>query len=287
MDEVLNKALAYIESNLDSALSIDAIAMHSGVSQSHLHRLFKGHFGLGLYELIILLRLKRAAFQLAYRQKKVIDIAFEASYQSHEAFSRAFQKVFKQTPSAFRQRPNWLFWQQKYDPFLAQRKTNMSIAARFQVDLVVLNSLPLAFLTHQGDANLLYQSIQKFIGWRKSAALPPSKSRTFNLLYHDPKTVAPEDYRFDIACEYKAPSLSESGKASGIALMEIPKGRYAKIRYQGNDDQLDQAIHYLYQVWLEESGEKLRDFPLFIERVNFFPDVSANLAVSDIYLAIE
>lgn len=131
MDKTLLLALAYIESNLDKTLSIKEIAAHLGVSQYHFHRHFKMQFGLGLYALIKLLRLKRAAYQLAYRQEKVIDIAFEANYQSHEAFSRAFQQVFKQSPRAFRQRANRFYWQQKYDPFLALRKTKMDSKQTF------------------------------------------------------------------------------------------------------------------------------------------------------------
>ena len=131
------------------------------------------------------------------------------------------------------------------------------------------------------------QSINKFIHWRKIRALPPSKSRTFNLLYHDPKTVTPEEYRFDIACELKNTSLNTLDKASGIVCDEIPEGRYAKIRYQGDDALLEHPIHYLYQVWLPKSDVVLRGMPLFIERLRFFPDVAAQEAVSDIYLAIE
>ncbi|EAQ66691.1 transcriptional regulator, AraC family protein [Marinomonas sp. MED121] len=287
MGEKLKAALNYIESNLDKSLSIESISTQVGMSQSHLHRKFKAELGLSLYELIILLRLKRAAYQLAYRQTKVIDIAFEAHYKSHQAFTRAFQKVFKQAPSAFRKRANWFFWQQKYDPFLALRKINMNDNTCFNVELIEFHTLSIAYLTHKGHPNQLHRSIQTFIDWRRARALPPHKSRTFNLLYHDPKRVEPEDYRFDIACEFKASALSKLDRDANIAMLDIPQGRYAKIRYQGDDDQLDQAIYYLFNLWLEQSGEKLRDFPLFIERVSFFPDVAANKAISDIYLALE
>ncbi len=34
--------------------------------------------------------------------KKVIDIAFEHGFQSHETFTRAFKKLFQMTPSEYR-----------------------------------------------------------------------------------------------------------------------------------------------------------------------------------------
>jgi AraC family transcriptional regulator len=42
----------------------------------------------------------------------------------------------------------------------------------------------------------------------------------------------------------------------------------------------------LYSQWLASSGFELRDFPLFIERVSFYPDVNEAETITDIYLPV-
>jgi len=242
-------------------------------------------FGLSLYDLIKRLRLKRAAYRLAYRQDKVIDIALSAHYQSPEAFSRAFLKVFQQSPSAFRRSPDWSTWHK--NEILAKRNTKVSNAQTYKVEVVNCENIQIAYLEHKGNANRLGLTIQAFIAWRKARALSPSKSRTFNLIYHDPQTVPPKEYRFDIACAFFDTILSPFDIASNMKLRTIPAGRYAKIRHHGSDDDLGVVIDYLYSQWLNESPMNLRDFPLMLERVHFFPDVAENQAITDIYLAIE
>ncbi|MBL4826735.1 MAG: hypothetical protein JKY66_03315 [Spongiibacteraceae bacterium] len=47
------------------------------------------------------------------------------------------------------------------------------------------------------------------------------------------------------------------------------------------------TIHCLYSHWLTTSGEELRDFPLFIERLNFYPDVAEHKVITDVYLPLK
>jgi AraC family transcriptional regulator len=50
--------------------------------------------------------LERSAFRLATSGTGVLDIAVEAGYSSNEAFTRAFQRAYGVTPSAWRRRPS-------------------------------------------------------------------------------------------------------------------------------------------------------------------------------------
>ena len=68
--------------------------------------------------------------------------------------------------------------------------------------------------------------------------------------------------------------------------MAIPAGRCALLRHVGSDDHLGHSIRHLYSQWLPASGEELRDFPLFLQRVVFYPDVPDNEAITDIYLPL-
>ena len=56
-------------------------------------------------ELVRRLRLERAAWQLSQSaERSITAIAFDAGYETHEAFTRAFRAHFAASPSEFRKR---------------------------------------------------------------------------------------------------------------------------------------------------------------------------------------
>jgi AraC family transcriptional regulator len=48
------------------------------------------------------LLLERAAFQIAHSGRSITDIAFDANYNSLEAFTRAFRRAYRTSPSVYR-----------------------------------------------------------------------------------------------------------------------------------------------------------------------------------------
>lgn len=160
----------------------------------------------------------------------------------------------------------------------------MNNAGNFQVELVHFPQTNIAVYEHRAAPNLLEFSLAQFISWRKENALPPSKSKTFNIIYDDPNVTADADYRFDIACEVKG-RVSEN--QYGVISKKIPAGQCAKVRLVGNDDKLAAVISFLYDQWLRQSTFTLRDYPLFLQRLSFYPEVTAAEAIIDIYLPIQ
>ena len=279
--EVVN----YIEANLDADLDVEQLCQHVCLSKYHFHRQCSVFFGMSVMSLVKLLRLKRAAYQLAYRNNtKIVDIALANGYESHEAFSRAFKKRFHKSPSNFRRSPDWTPWHSIYKPILILRTKIMNDETTFDVEIVDFNETLVASMEHRDSPNMLGNTIQKFITWRKKYGLPPSKSKTFNLVYDDPNVVSPNDYRFDVCCSIQH-SVEEN--TFGIVNKTIPSGKCAVIRHTGSDDTIGLVVDYLYSTWLNDSSFTLRDFPIFFERVTFFPEVTENELITDVYLPIE
>ncbi|HEX4328345.1 MAG TPA: GyrI-like domain-containing protein [Burkholderiales bacterium] len=151
------------------------------------------------------------------------------------------------------------------------------------VSIVVSKDIPVAVLEHRGDPRLIGDSIGKLIAWRKQARLPPAKNATYNILYDDPELTRPANFRFDLCV---STSRDLSGNTHGIVAKVIPGGRCAKLRHIGSDHTLADAVRYLYLEWLPQSGEKLRDFPAYLRRVKFFPEVQEHEAVTDVFLPL-
>lgn len=276
--------IQYIETHLDHALDANHLCQQMQLSKFHFHRQCSASFGVPVMTLVRLLQLKRAAYWLAFRHEiKVIDIALASGYASHEAFSRAFKEHFQFSPSEFRTTPDWRYWQTHYEPIEQLRNQLMHAHEHFAVQVLTFPATQIALLQHRGPPSQLSQSILRFIEWRKLRRLPPDKSRTFNLIYDDPEQTAPQNYRFGLACSV---SNTVDDQEYGITTKTIPGGLCATIRHTGSDDKLAAAVRYLYGQWLSTTDYTLRDFPLFFERVRFFPDVPEHAAVTDIYLPI-
>lgn len=100
--EVLTKALAYIEQNLEEEFTQQDVANACYVSLSGLQKLFRYavHFSVGEY--ISKRRLTHAARLLCNTERSVTDIALQFQYHSPEVFARAFSRLWGVNPSVFR-----------------------------------------------------------------------------------------------------------------------------------------------------------------------------------------
>lgn len=153
-----------------------------------------------------------------------------------------------------------------------------------QVQIVDFDATKVAALEHRGDPLGIGSSIRKFIAWRRENRLPPRSSATFNVVYDDETAVMPQDFRFDLCA---ATNREVAGNRFGVVGKTIPGGRCAVLRHIGSDDTLRDTVRYLCTDWLPASGEELRDFPLFFERVEFYPEVPEREAVTDVYLPLK
>src|SRR6202047_2647740 len=96
------KALWFIESHLAGELTLDEIAGVGGISRFHMVRAFAAATGLSVMRYVRARRLSEAARALARGAPDILNLALDADYGSHEAFTRAFRDHFGVTPEAVR-----------------------------------------------------------------------------------------------------------------------------------------------------------------------------------------
>ncbi|MCK7615888.1 AraC family transcriptional regulator [Roseibium sediminicola] len=280
------KAIDEIDRTLDGPLDVDALSGTAACSRFHFQRLFSAIVGISVGEYRRLMLLRRAGQQLAFRGNvSVTEIGFDAGYENAESFSRAFRRAFGQSPSGFRTAPDWAAWHRTYDPLL-EKKGRLMPDTGLDFDSVRIADFPetkVAVLKHRGPASEVPASVQRFIAWRKAHGTPPPRSATYNILYDDPKTTPAADFRMDICCA-ETGAIAENG--AGVVARTIPAGRCAVLRHKGPLEFAEAAIRSLYRDWLPQSAEEPRDFPLFIQRLSFFPDVAEHEAETDIFLPL-
>jgi AraC family transcriptional regulator len=280
------RVLTHIEGRSEQSLSIDELSGIAALSRHHFHRQFSGFLGMSAYKYVQFMRMRRASWRLAFRPElSVADIALATGYEGPEAFARAFRQFSGQSPSEFRDSPDWREWHSRFRPFIHLRQNHMNtLQAPHLVRVVQFPATRVASLEHVGSPLRLGDTVRTFIEWRKANRLPPRLSATFNIVYNDPDETPPEEFRFRMCAATDKPIEPND---AGVTEMLIPPGRCALLRHVGSDDQLGRSILHLYGSWLPGSGEELRDFPLFMRRVTFFPDVPDNEAVTDIYLPLK
>lgn len=276
----INDVCNYINQNLEKDLSLEIVSDYARISKYHFHRLFAFHLGVTLTVYIQLQRLKRASYRLVFhKEMKIVEIAFEAMFESHEVFSRVFKKYFSLTPIEFRNNPDWESWNKAYKFNLTKGDSAMD------VKVIEFEEIKIAVLEYKGKPSLLNQKIPQFIAWRKSTGLSPiNLSRTFGIAYNDPNNCVQDEFRFDICGEIKKDIPANQ---FGVIQKEISSGKCAVVRHLGSREGMERAVYYLYQTWLPQSGYELRDFPLFFEYVNLFPETAESDLITDIYLPLK
>lgn len=140
--ELVTKALRYIRAETEnSGLTIEDIAEHAGFSTDYFNRIFLAHTGFNVMEYLRSRRLINAAMQLRTTNEKVLDIALQNGYETHESFSRAFKKQYGVSPTEYRKKniKNWTSFREFCDVTVLKRMTHeFKSLSSANVDEVVL-----------------------------------------------------------------------------------------------------------------------------------------------------
>ena len=91
----------HIISHLNEKITLDDLSRAAGYSKYHAVRIFKELSGKPPYEYIRALRLTSAAESLRDSGGKVIDVAYDSGFDSHDGFTRAFSRQFGITPKKY------------------------------------------------------------------------------------------------------------------------------------------------------------------------------------------
>lgn len=68
------------------------------------------------------------------------------------------------------------------------------------VNIVERPAEKIAYLSHLGSPDKVFETAARFIAWRKETGLSPvTKSRTYGIPFADPEQIPSDEFRFDIA----------------------------------------------------------------------------------------
>lgn len=273
----LLRALAFLEQNVEDELDGQRLSDVAGLSRFHFHRQFSRAFGVGVRAYIEQVRLRRAAFRLAFRpQQRILEIALDSGFSSHEAFGRAFKRATGQTPSEFRRAPQWAEWAERTSSLTDVRARHLqSTPTLGDVRVVQRPTTRVIGLQHRAEHGSLLDTARRFIEWRKRHRLSPRTTPTFNVMRREPASFA-----FCVGTRRRVALEPD------MFLGALPAGRCAVLRHLGDEGSLRAAAHWLTREWLGAARHTALDGTLVFQRLAFFPDVAERDAVTDLILPL-
>ncbi|GHC30773.1 AraC-type DNA-binding protein [Aidingimonas halophila] len=239
----LMQAEIWLQQQIETAPTLDALAERLGYSSIHLNREFNAHFGVPAGQYRDTLRLERAALLLGVTNRSITAIAVECGYTGQSVFSRAFRNRFQVAPREFRQRF------QAMQPELV--KTSVPDDAIGEVTVESAGPTPLLVIRHYGydqpepPTNL-------WTVYAHQAPAPPCQARPC-WVYHDHPGITPA-HRVRIDFGYRL--LHKPDRAAPLPFRhdELPAQRVAQLLI---DDiaRMEEAFAYLVLQAIPGLGE--------------------------------
>lgn len=96
------KTIEYIYSNIHMRITLDELADHVSLSQSHLSRLFKKEIGMSVSDYIRSMKIERAKNLLKFSDYSYIDISNYLAFDSQSHFIKTFKSYEGKTPKKYR-----------------------------------------------------------------------------------------------------------------------------------------------------------------------------------------
>ena len=97
-----SQILEFIEANLATDISLEALANFTNFSTFHFCRLFKDTMGVTPHQYVIRRRIERAKKLLKHSDLKIVEIALACGFANQSHLSRHFRNLVGTSPKAYR-----------------------------------------------------------------------------------------------------------------------------------------------------------------------------------------
>ncbi len=98
----VKRALAYIETNLESKIAIKDLASSFGISKSHFSRAFRHSLGCPPMTFVCRRRIERVKQMMTSERQRLSDIALACGFADQSHMNRVFRRVEGVSPGAWR-----------------------------------------------------------------------------------------------------------------------------------------------------------------------------------------
>lgn len=290
----INRVFKFIDENLDSDLSLNAISEIAFFSPFHFHRVFKFITGETLNEYVNRQRVEKSALAILHKNITTSEIAHKYGFSDNSSFSRAFKRYFGISPTEFKsQNPN------KHSKICQLESKNGQAYPDYEKYICIINNLKkwikmnakieikempkmdLAYVSCIGTQNL-ESAYQKLMRWATPLDLMNEQTKMLTI-YHDSfKVTAANKVRMSASI-----LLNEPVEVNGeIGLTSIQKGKFIVGNFEIGLDDFEKSWTGLF-LWMNENGYKKADKNPFAVYHNNFKEHPQRKAIVDFCIPIE
>ncbi len=291
----INKALFFIEDNLDLELTLSEVAVQANYSPFHFHRIFKTITNETLTAYINRKRVEKAAALLIHQKNtSIADIYIRTGFNSNASFSRSFKQYYGVSPTTFRASSPGKFSKINHQNSKNRQANNIFeayicnienqlnwINRNTNITVKTLAERHVAFITHLGEAGL-NRTFQKLIKWATPKGFFDEANSKLGTIYHDSfKITANDKVRMSAFI-----MIEDKIKADDIiSITNIQAGKYIVGKFEIKIDEFEKAWSSLF-IWMNAAGYKMSTANAFEVYHNDFTKHPQGKAVVDFHIPI-
>ena len=254
LDDNIQNVLDFIDQNIKTNIKVKQLSKIASFSIPHFYRLFKLHVGCSPIEYVLKRRLYFAAKELICTNYRIIDIAFEYCFESHDVFTRAFKRVYGITPDFYRRYGYSL-------PEFNITLSNKEYKENNNMHYVEIVTFPQTYLigvenrlnTDEWSPDVFQRMYDDVFKNAPNLVHPPAdfSAIPYTCATHILSILNPDgSYNYFTGVEVS--DFSDVPKSDGVTTRVIPETMCAVIGYEGGLD-FNEIAGYLYGEWLENN----------------------------------
>ncbi|SDQ86879.1 GyrI-like domain-containing protein [Pseudovibrio sp. Tun.PSC04-5.I4] len=294
----INRAIDFIEGNIQLDLSLAQIADAASFSSFHFHRIFKAMTGETVNQFTNRVRLEKAARRLRQNQGiSITEVALDLGFASSSSFARAFQANFGMSASAWRKDALLnskisqiqsrigkagtavdLYLDQHTQELVEERVQTMKA---LDITVKTLEPRNVAYVRSTGDfqktPEIFGETWGKLMSWAGPRGLIAG-AETLCMFHDDPDVTDSDLMRFS-SCITLDRDVDVSGE---VGKMSVAGGKYAYGHFKIAHHESQAAWEVMFGEWLPTSGYEPENKPCF----QLYPNMSSGMEKQDVYICI-
>lgn len=254
------EAIEFVENNLREEITIADIADAVSYSLYHFCRVFNHTIHHTPYDYLIRRRLSESARELIETDRKIIDIAFDYQFNSHETYARAFKRMFGVQPNQWKKFGK-IDRRLVMPRFTYEHIQHINKGEYLRPVLREKNAFQVAgLMTLVKDDHRVIPELWEMLAQEREGIEKEIKKKDYYGIAFYPRHWEESGYFYMAAIEIESPDIA----SSSLVVKEIPPSQYAMFIHKGLSKDLPLTLDYAYHTWLPKSGKSL-SLPLEIE----------------------
>lgn len=252
----INRAIDYVNNNLNKSISLEELASVAFFSPFHFHRIFVAVTGETVNNFTSRIRIEKSARLLKFSKKSISEISMECGFSSISTLSRLFKQYFEISPTEYRNGGKIknskigkeLFPVSKYHCNM----TGEELKNKFPVEIRQLPERRIAYIRVMDSfrEGVVLNAFGVLVAWAKKMNLFHSQT-IFGMSMDDPEVTPKEKYRYEVCI-----TLPQNFNIDPDGFLEttiLPKCGYAVTSVSGDFNLVVAATNYLFDHWLINS----------------------------------